>query len=380
MSGVLVRQATYDLSRIRAVVSEMLSTPAAPCITPGCKVLLKPNFLQPASPDQAITTHPLVLRAVAECVLEKGAHVQISDSPAIGGFSRILKKGGYEPELAGLAVTVVPFEQTVPVDLGPPFGKVRMARDAMEADVVINLAKLKTHSQMGLTLGVKNIFGCVVGLEKPEWHMRAGVDRHLFARLIVSLYEAVKPAYTLVDGILAMEGQGPGKSGTPRELGLLFGGDNAHAVDHAICLLAGMPPARLETHSNALEMGVYDGNVHIDGQMKILADFDLPVMGELTMGPAFLNRFMRRFVLQRPVANRDRCRLCGECWTYCPVHAITTTNKGIVFDTAACIRCYCCLEVCPHAAILAKTPLAGDIITGVRTWFRETALKKSPAN
>ncbi|MDL2268820.1 DUF362 domain-containing protein [Desulfosarcina sp. OttesenSCG-928-G17] len=370
MSSVWVRPATYDISRIRTVVSEMLSTDAAPAITSGTRVLIKPNFLQPAQPEQAITTHPLILRAAAEFALEKGAQVQISDSPAMGSFSRILKKGGYEPVLADLDLRITPFEETVPVDLGVPFGTIRVARDAMEADVVLNLAKLKTHSQMGLTLGVKNLFGCVVGLEKPEWHMRVGVDRHLFARLIVSLYEAIKPGYTIVDGILAMEGQGPGNSGTPRELGVLLGGKNAHAVDHAICLWVGMSPDVLETQRNAMEMGVYDGNLKIHGQMPALHDFDLPAMDDPTMGPAFLNRFMRRFVIQQPVVNPVLCKQCGECWAYCPAHAISRTDKGIVFDTAACIRCYCCLEVCPHAALQTKMPLAGKIVAGIRAFRR----------
>jgi uncharacterized protein (DUF362 family) len=160
----------------------------------------------------------------------------------------------------------------------------------MEADVVINLAKLKTHTQMMLTLGVKNLFGCIVGLKKPEWHMRTGVDRQMFGRLIVSIFEAVGPAYTIMDGILAMEGQGPGKSGTPRELGLLMGGKNAHAVDHVVCLQVGLDPDTLETHRNARALGVYDGSVHINGDLNILNDFQFPELGSLTMGPEFLGR------------------------------------------------------------------------------------------
>jgi ferredoxin len=232
----------------------------------------------------------------------------------------------------------------------------------MEADVVINLAKLKTHTQMMLTLGVKNLFGCIVGLKKPEWHMRTGVDRQMFGRLIVSIFEAVGPAYTIMDGILAMEGQGPGRSGTPRELGLLMGGKNAHAVDHVACLQVGLDPDTLETHRNAREMGVYDGSVHINGDLKILDDFQFPELGSLTMGPDYLGRFMRRFFIQQPVADNKTCKLCGECWKYCPAKAISYTDRGITFNTDTCIRCYCCLEVCPHAAIRAKKPIAGRVV------------------
>lgn len=362
MSTVFIRQATYDEQAIRSVVFAMLASAEAPAIDRGTRVLIKPNFLAPAAPEKAVTTHPLVVRAAAEFALDKGARVLIADSPAMGSFSRLLNKGGYAEVLKGIDVAMKPFEETVAVNVGEPFGGIAIAKDAMDADVVLNLAKLKTHTQMMLTLGVKNLFGCIVGLKKPEWHLRTGVDRHMFGRLIVSIYEAVAPAYTIVDGILAMEGQGPGKSGRPRELGLLFGGQCAHAVDHAVCLKVGLDPATLETQSNAREMGVYDGRVRINGDLVILNDFQFPELGALTIGPDYLGRFMRKFVIQRPMADNDACKLCGECWKYCPAKAITYTDRGISFDTDACIRCYCCLEVCPHAAIRAKRPLAGKVL------------------
>ena len=257
----------------------MLASAEAPAIDTGARVLIKPNFLAPATPDRAVTTHPLIVKAAAEFALEKGARVQISDSPAMGNFSSLLKKGGYEEALKGLDVTVKPFEATVAVDVGEPFGSIDVAKDAMDADVVINLAKLKTHTQMMLTLGVKNLFGCIVGLKKPEWHMRAGVDRQMFGRLIVSIFEAVGPAYTIVDGILAMEGQGPGKRGTPRELGLLLGGKNAHAVDHVVCLQVGLDPETLETQRNARQMGVYDGSVSYQRRFEHPGRLPVPRIG-----------------------------------------------------------------------------------------------------
>jgi uncharacterized protein (DUF362 family)/Pyruvate/2-oxoacid:ferredoxin oxidoreductase delta subunit len=363
MSTVHIRQAVYNDRVIRPLVFDMLASAEAPAIDTGARVLIKPNFLAPATPGRAVTTHPLIVKAAAEFALEKGARVQISDSPAMGNFSSLLKKGGYEEALNGLDVTVKPFEETVSVDVGEPFGSIDIAKDAMEADVVINLAKLKTHTQMMLTLGVKNLFGCIVGLKKPEWHMRAGVDRQMFGRLIVSIFEAVGPAYTIMDGILAMEGQGPGKRGTPRELGLLLGGKNAHAVDHVVCLQVGLDPDALETQRNARQMGVYDGRVHINGDLNILDDFQFPELGSLTMGPDYLGRFMRRFVIQQPVVDNKACKLCGECWNYCPAKAISYTDRGITFNTDTCIRCYCCLEVCPHAAIRAHKPLAGRLMT-----------------
>ena len=110
----------------------------------------------------------------------------------------------------------------------------------MDADVIINLPKLKTHCQMLLTLGVKNMFGCIVGFKKSQWHMRAGVDTMAFARLLVAIHQAVRPTVSILDGILALEGEGPGKRGKPRKIGVLMGSCDTFALDMAVCKMIGM--------------------------------------------------------------------------------------------------------------------------------------------
>lgn len=361
MSKVFIKQASYDLAVIEPLVHQMFNDMGTDWITPGMRVLVKPNLLMPANPEKAIVTHPIVCKAVVQYLLDKGAQVQISDSPAVGSFRKVLTESGYKEMLDGLDVVIKPFEGSVEVDIGEPFGRIPIARDAMEADLVINLAKLKTHAQMYLSLGVKNIFGCIVGLRKPEWHMRAGVDRALFAQLLVRIFQTVAPAFTLVDGILALEGQGPSKSGEPRELGLLVGGSNGYAVDKTICTLLGLDPQDLLTSALAKELGFFDGMVHVNGDIQIIHDFHFPELNSLSMGPEFLNRFMRQFVIQKPVVDNKKCKLCGECWKICPARAISHNIRGIIFDYNKCIRCYCCLEVCLHGAIHAKEPLLGRI-------------------
>ena len=237
-----------------------------------------------------------------------------------------------------------------------------IAKDVLEADVVVNLAKLKTHAQMLLTLGVKNMFGCVVGLRKPEWHLRAGTDRHMFARLLVQIYKAVSPAMTIIDGILALEGQGPGKSGTPRDLNLLAGSQNAIAADMAISSVLGLDPQDLLTHKAAGQLQLVPEDIHVHGEFNILNDFNFPEMGAMTIGPEFLHGVMRKYVLQKPASDNRKCKLCGECWRYCPVKAIDHHVKGIKYNYDTCIRCYCCLEICPHGAITIKKPLIGRLI------------------
>jgi uncharacterized protein (DUF362 family) len=170
MSRVIVRRSSYDYEVLRPLVFELLDTlDDDHRIQKNSRVLIKPNFLAPAPPEKAMLTHPLIIRAVAEYALEKGALVQVSDSPAMGTFDRIIKESGIQQALKGLNVELKEFQDSVRKDIGPPFHTIEMARDALNADVVLNLPKLKTHTQMLLTLGVKNLFGCIVGLRKPEW-------------------------------------------------------------------------------------------------------------------------------------------------------------------------------------------------------------------
>jgi uncharacterized protein (DUF362 family)/ferredoxin-like protein FixX len=361
MTKVTIRKATYDTDIIRPVIQEMLDGRGPGWIKAGMRVVIKPNLLMPAEPHQGIVTHPLIVRAVAEYLLGKGADVQVSDSPPIGSFHKLVRQSGYHEILQGLDVDLKPFTESVPVDVGEPFGAIEIARDIVQADAVINLAKLKSHAQMYLTLGVKNIFGTIVGLRKPEWHMRAGVDRVMFARLLVQIYQAVAPAFTIVDGILALEGQGPGQSGRPRELGLLLGGDNAHAVDKTICTVLGLDPNQLLTYQVARQLDLFDGEVHVNGDLDIVDDFLFPELHPLSLGPENLNRFMRRYVIQKPVVDNQRCKLCGECWKICPARVISHNTKGIRFEYEKCIRCYCCLEVCLRGAIRAREPLLGKL-------------------
>jgi uncharacterized protein (DUF362 family)/Pyruvate/2-oxoacid:ferredoxin oxidoreductase delta subunit len=350
-ASVEFRQADYEARTLTTAVDALLEGSGMRPIESGMRVLVKPNFLAPSPPERAMTTHPLVLRAVVEHVLAKGARATVADSPGRGSFERLLREGGYAQALSGLDVTVRPFRETVKVDIGEPFGRIDLARDAVQADLVINVPKLKTHTMMLLTLGVKNLFGCVVGLTKPEWHMRSGIDRRVFARLLVQIHRSVDPAVTLLDGILAMEGEGPGRSGTPRRLNLLAAGVSAPAVDMAVCRLLGVRPEELATHQAALAAGMIAGEPLVRGVVSPVAGFRLPVLAPLTFGPPRLQRLMRRHLVQRPVAVRGRCRLCGECWRCCPAKAITPYAEAVGFDYDRCIRCYCCVEMCPHAAL-----------------------------
>jgi uncharacterized protein (DUF362 family)/Pyruvate/2-oxoacid:ferredoxin oxidoreductase delta subunit len=353
MAKVIVKHSFYDYDTLKPQIFSMMEIFAGDAISSGKKVMIKPNFLAPASPGAAVITHPLVVKAVAEYVIEQGSKPVISDSQAIGSFGRILQTGGFAKELKGLDVEFREFRKSVSVDVGEPFGKIDLAQDALEADFIINLPKLKTHGQMFMTLGVKNMFGCVVGLRKPEWHFRTGVDRELFARLVVQIYETVKPDVTILDGILAMEGQGPGLSGKPRELNVLMGSSDAVALDMAVCRMLALEPNDLLTNRIAFERGLAP-EYEIEGELPRINNFRLPMMAPLVFGPAALHSLARRFLVQRPEVTTDKCRMCRECLKYCPAKAITNKSDGLTFDYDKCIRCFCCIEVCPWGALETK--------------------------
>jgi len=365
MSTVFIRRAAYDSPSLSAAVTEILDSCLGDRTLTGVNALVKPNLLAAAPPEAAVTTHPAVVRAVCEYLVERGASVTVSDSPGVGAFRKIIRTTGLEGALRDLPLSFAEFERKAAAEGKGHFKKIELAAGALEADLIINLPKLKTHSQMGLTLGVKNLFGCVVGMEKPRWHFRTGVDIEMFARLLIEIHNILRPAVTIIDGILAMEGQGPGKRGTPRELGILAGSSDTFALDFTVSRMVGIDPLSVPVNRVAHSMGL-TGEISIDGDLPEVHDFAMPRMMDLIFGPSFMHGFMRRHLTMRPVEERERCRMCLECISHCPVDAITTKGDRLHFDYDKCIRCYCCVEICPHAAMKSTRPLLGRLVFSFR--------------
>jgi len=369
MPEALIRRASYDYGALKPIVFEMMEALDGGRIHRALSVLIKPNFLLPAHTERAVTTHPLVLRAVAEYVLDQKARPVIADSPAVGSLNRILREGGYREALGDLDVEMRTFSVSAKTDIGHPFGSVELAQEALDADIVINCPKLKTHSQMLLTLGVKNLFGCVVGLKKPEWHLRSGVHREKFAQLLVQIQTRIAPAITLMDGILALEGNGPGKGGTPKSLGILIGSKNAVWADAAVCRILGLPPENLPTLAAARRLGITFDPLSLGGDALEKKTLRLPTLAPLSMGPKRFQGFMRRHLVQRPEVQVSRCRQCGECVSMCPAKAVTLDARAVSFDYGPCIRCYCCIEVCPHGALQAVETRPGKLLRRILQRF-----------
>lgn len=361
MAIVVAKESSYEYQGLRRSVFDILERLDGGLIGRGSRVLLKPNFLAPAPPEKAITTHPLVIKAAVEYILEKGGRALVADSSAMGGFDRVVSVCGVKEVLSGMPVELRELGRSRKVEVDGRFGSLELSADALEADVIINMPKLKTHAQMGLTLAVKNLFGCVVGMRKPEWHYRVGDDKELFAELLVTIYRVLKPSVNLLDGILAMEGDGPGTGGTPRRLNVLAGSADALSLDTSVCRMLGMEAGELLTNWAAARMGHLEEEV--SGDLPRVSDFIIPDTVDLMFGPRFAQGFLRRHVASLPSSVQDICKLCGECAGVCPAKAIEEQRGKLHFDYDKCIRCYCCIEVCPHGAVKKRDTLLKKIIT-----------------
>ncbi len=326
-------------------------------VKPGERVLLKPNMLAAREPERAVTTHPEILRQVIALVREAGGVPLVGDSPGVGGIRRVAERSGILAVVEETGAELAPFDETVTVRGRGLFREFQIARPYLEADRLINLPKLKTHEMMTMTCAVKNLFGAVVGTAKAGWHLKAGADRELFARMLLEIYLLRRPDLTIVDGILAMEGDGPG-SGDPRPCGLLLAGTNAVAVDVIAAELAGIPKKLLWVERAAEKLGIdgWDrGAIDTCGLCfddARVSPFRLPHISDVQFGlPRFLKNRLRHYLTSRPCGNPDACNLCGICRDACPPGAIGIREGRLRFDYHACIRCFCCRELCPQRAL-----------------------------
>lgn len=221
-------------------------------VRPSDRVLVKPNLIVPAGSEQPAQTHPAVIVALVKLLKEAGARPMVGDSPAWSHTAACLKALGVDQVLKSMGVPVVQLNRPERVSAGGV--RVGISRIALEADRIINLPKLKTHQQLGATFVVKNMYGCVVGKEKALWHFVRGGDPEAFCRMLIGVYQRLRPIVSIIDGIVAMEGQGP-INGKAKRLGFLIGGQDPIACEYACCRLIGMDPAALPIVQTAGKMG-----------------------------------------------------------------------------------------------------------------------------
>jgi uncharacterized protein (DUF362 family)/Pyruvate/2-oxoacid:ferredoxin oxidoreductase delta subunit len=344
----------YQSPGLARAVQRAVELAGGLAVRPGDRVLVKPNLLGGYPPQRRVTTDPAVVAAVCALVRDCGGRPVVGDSPALAGFARAAEKAGIAQAARRAGAGLAALEEPVAVEPPAPaaYRRLELARLAVEADAVVNLPKLKTHCQMLLTLGVKNLFGCVVAQRKAEWHYMAGVDREAFAGLLLDVCRAVGPRLTVLDGVWGMEGRGP-SNGSPVHLGLVAAAADPLALDAAVCDLLGVPRRRLPLWRAARARGLApEPELAGDDPAGLApASFRLPELDSLGVLPGPFSWLTRRYLVSRPVADAEACRACGECADICPAGAVELGRGGAAFDYERCIRCYCCQEVCPADAI-----------------------------
>lgn len=337
-------------------------------VSKGSRVLLKPNLLYGKSPEKAVTTHPSIVRGMIQIVREGGGIPFIGDSPSIGSLARAAEKAGLKAVADEMKCPLVEFNRPVlPLKgEGKIFKHLEIDQAILDADVVVNLPKWKTHTQMVLTLGVKNLFGCVPGPRKPLWHLRAGESRKVFAQILLDVYRIVQPSLTVLDGVVGMEGNGPG-SGDPTSLGLILASNHALSIDLVMCDLLGIPRKSIPTNQVALEDGMTTGSIEVVGESietSKISGFKLPPGFGVTWNlPGFMRKVLKNALTSKPWIDDQLCEDCGRCAEICPPKALKKTEKGLAFDYGDCIRCFCCQEVCSSGAISIKPGWALKLVS-----------------
>ncbi len=215
-------------------------------VSSGDRVLIKPNLLKGLPPEACVTTHPVVVEAVVRQVLDCGGRPFVGDSPAFGDLPAVAVSTGIEDICKRYGIPLVPFNNPVHVLVPDSWIKsISIDQAALEADKIINIPKLKTHVQVGFSGAVKNLFGCVVGKRKPLWHFKAGDRDHRFGKMLLDIYKILSPALHIIDGIIAMEGNGPVK-GNPKNLGLIAASGDGLSLDRVLCEIMGLPVSSAE--------------------------------------------------------------------------------------------------------------------------------------
>lgn len=359
---------SYETGELENIIERQFCELEAenPIIKQGDTVVVKPNLIMRRRPDEATTTHPEFVAAIIRAVKRRGGTAVIADSPG-GPYTKQLLNLVYVT--TGMEKIAKREEAQLNYDIG--FESVRsnggktvntfdIINPIAHADVVISVAKLKTHGQMTYSGAVKNLFGSLPGLLKPEFHYRFP-EKPAFGSMLVDLCETVKPGISFIDGVVGMEGNGP-TGGSPKKLGLVLAGTNPHALDLVACSFVGFDCDDIPTLAEAVKRGLCPSDlsqveVTGDGAHSKPVKFKAPdskSLDVLEKLPGFLKKPIGKLFTPRPAIVKSGCIGCGKCAESCPQHTIVIKDGKAVIDYSKCIRCYCCHEMCPKRTIKIK--------------------------
>ena len=355
----------YDIERVRLAVSESLDRLGGigKFIKPGEKVLLKVNLLFPSAPEEAVTTHPSVVKAVIEQVEKAGGTAIVGDSPGltftISRLEKTYKKCGMYEAIEGTKAELNWNTESAIVE--NPGGKIMKSLEVIkvieEVDRIIAMPKPKTHSFTVFTGATKVLYGVMPGLVKAAYHSKLP-DPYNFCDMLLDIQEYVQADLFIMDAVVGMDGKGP-SGGNPRTVGRILASDNPLAMDVVACSMVGIEPTSVPTISNGIERELTTGklgDIMMHGQEQ--GDFPLirfePAMKANVRIPRFIMNFVGNRFTKKPVPVREKCIGCGACAMGCLRHCIEIVEGKARMNYRECIRCYCCHELCPERAIEIK--------------------------
>ncbi len=314
------------------------------------KVLIKPNIVVCNAKNLTATlTNSSIVEAICKILKKNNCKIYIGESSFMdtdigfkkSGMERIAKKYGKQ----------IIFEQDKLVKVNDKKAKVlksfHLAKTLKDVDLIINVPKLKTHQLTRYTGAIKNLYGCIPGGMKQKLHKKAENEKK-FSKLLVDIYQNIKPEVNIIDGVIGMEGVGP-TSGKPKKAGYILASKSAISLDVVSSKLMGYKPKDILMIKEAVKRKLGSFKFKLVGITKIPnLHFEKPVVtGKLT-------KRVLKVLKERPiVVDEKKCVKCGLCARKCPVKAIKL-NPFPIIDKKKCIRCFCCMEICPQDALSLK--------------------------
>ncbi|MBP3384613.1 MAG: DUF362 domain-containing protein [Firmicutes bacterium] len=375
---------TYDQAEVRQAVLkavELLGGWQA-FVQPSEEIILKPNLLTKCAPEKACTTHPAVFRAVGQLMQEAGyRNLKFGDSPgpSLAGVAAVADGCGILKEAQELNIPLADFEHGSKVE----FPEGRTAKEfiicdgVLKADAIINICKMKTHQLERITGAVKNTFGCVHGVNKGAAHA-VYPNADVFGQMIGDLNAFIKPRLHIMDGIVAMEGNGP-QSGDPVAMNVILASSDPVAIDSIFCRLVHLEPALVATNVHGqnsgagtmseIEIITEDGIMTISEAVAMWGNPEFKVERQKEYkGRINMIKFIQPLLDKKPYVIKDKCVSCGICIEACPLDpkAIFFKNGKPAYNHRKCIKCYCCQEMCPKKAIDVKTTKLANLLN--RQW------------
>ncbi len=373
MSDISVyRCENYDFHKIKSIIEREIDDIGGikKFVSKGDRVAIKPNLVMRKTPEEAATTHPAVVRAVAEIVKEAGGHAFIVESPG-GPFNEVLLKSIYKAcgiaeaaELSGAELNYNTDIREVSFPEGKLLKRITAVDEILKADKVINVCKLKTHAMAKMTGAVKNMFGIVPGTMKAEYHLnRSNIND--FANALIDICLLAKPVLNIMDAVECMEGNGP-TGGSPRHVGAVMASDNPFALDILSAYLLNLDIKEIPVCIEAVKRGLCPESIksiNLKGdniEELVVSDFIFPKTKPINVTenmPKFIYKIVNDILQPYPVFNKDICIGCGRCADNCPPKALSMNNGTPLLEKGKCIRCFCCQELCPAVAIEIKRPI-----------------------